>query len=90
MYFALSFLLASLAAVQALDNGLGTTTLLGFNSWNIFACNVNETVLMKTMVSIQPDLWPSGDTPCRYFAAPPCFRHTQDPPAVLLLLPSLV
>lgn len=78
----LSFL-ASLATVKALDNGLGTTTLLGFNSWNIFACNVNETVLMKTMVSIQPDLWPRGDTLL-------VSGKTRDPLTVLFLLPSLV
>ena len=43
-------LLASLAPpVHALDNGVGQTPILGFNSWNIFACNVNETVMMETM-----------------------------------------
>jgi alpha-galactosidase len=48
LVLALSFITFALA----LDNGLGRTPLLGFNSWNIFACSVNETVLMKTMVSL--------------------------------------
>lgn len=38
-----------LAGVLALDNGLGLTPILGFNSWNVFACGVNETVLRATM-----------------------------------------
>ena len=43
----------SIASTLSLDNGVGITPLLGFNSWNVFACNVNETVLMKTMVSLR-------------------------------------
>ena len=40
---------ALLSSALALDNGLGLTPLLGFNSWNVFACAVNETVLRATM-----------------------------------------
>ena len=36
-------------ASAGLDNGLGRTPLLGFNSWNVFACEVNETVMRDTM-----------------------------------------
>lgn len=37
------------AGTAGLDNGLGRTPLLGFNSWNVFACEVNETVMRDTM-----------------------------------------
>ena len=47
LVLALCFL--AIARVSALDNGLGRTPLLGFNSWNIYACDVNETVMMATM-----------------------------------------
>lgn len=42
-------LILAIAPARALDNGLGRTPLLGFNSWNFFACNVNETLMMATM-----------------------------------------
>jgi alpha-galactosidase len=47
----LVLVLLSLAPLIAhgLDNGLGRTPLLGFNSWNTFACSVNETLMMQTM-----------------------------------------
>uniref|UniRef100_A0A7I4BGN4 Alpha-galactosidase n=1 Tax=Physcomitrium patens TaxID=3218 RepID=A0A7I4BGN4_PHYPA len=31
-----------------LDNGLASTPPMGWNSWNHFACNVNETVIFET------------------------------------------
>jgi alpha-galactosidase len=40
-------MLLSLAA--ALDNGVGRRPTLGWNSWNIFACSVNETLMRDTM-----------------------------------------
>lgn len=30
---------------QALDNGLGLTPQMGWNSWNKFACNIEESKL---------------------------------------------
>lgn len=45
---AAAFALAALAiAVSAVDNGLGRTPPMGWNSWNQFQCNVNETVMME-------------------------------------------
>ena len=32
-----------------LDNGLGKTPPMGWNSWNKFACNLNETVIRQTV-----------------------------------------
>lgn len=43
---AVLFLLISLAC--ALDNGLGKTPPMGWNSWNRFGCNINETLIKQT------------------------------------------
>lgn len=32
----------------ALDNGLGLTPQMGWNSWNRFACNISEPLIRKT------------------------------------------
>jgi len=32
----------------ALDNGVGLTPQMGWNSWNKFACNINETLIKQT------------------------------------------
>ena len=48
----LALLLAALVLpprAAALDNGVGQRPTLGFNSWNIFACSVNETLMRDTM-----------------------------------------
>ena len=34
--------------VSALDNGLGRTPPMGWNSWNHFHCNINETLIRQT------------------------------------------
>ena len=41
-------LLLSLSSTRGLNNGF-TKPTLGFNSWNSFACNVNETLMRTTM-----------------------------------------
>lgn len=33
--------------VEALENGLGRTPLMGWNSWNTFACGANETLIKQ-------------------------------------------
>lgn len=33
----------------ALDNGLGLTPQMGWNSWNHFGCAINETLILQTM-----------------------------------------
>jgi len=43
------FLFQLVGLTEALDNGLGRVPLLGFNSWNVFACKVNETLMKMTM-----------------------------------------
>ena len=34
--------------VISLDNGLGKTPPMGWNSWNRFGCNINETLIRQT------------------------------------------
>jgi alpha-galactosidase len=34
-----------IASVAALNNGLGRTPAMGWNSWNLYGCNVNETIV---------------------------------------------
>ncbi|XP_038719895.1 alpha-galactosidase 3-like isoform X2 [Tripterygium wilfordii] len=34
--------------ILQLDNGLAQTPPMGWNSWNFFACNINETVIKET------------------------------------------
>jgi alpha-galactosidase len=45
-----SLILVLLCLVPALclDNGLGRTPPMGWNSWNHFACNINETIIRET------------------------------------------
>jgi alpha-galactosidase len=32
----------------AVDNGMGRTPPMGWNSWNRFGCNINETLIRQT------------------------------------------
>ena len=81
-------LVASFAAVAALDNGLGLTPQMGWNSWNKFGCDVNEDVIKQTADAIKAhgldklgyvyvnidDCWSSGrDSQDRLIADPKTF-----------------
>jgi len=45
-----SFLILSVATIVCgLDNGLGRTPQMGWNSWNKFACNINEKLIRETI-----------------------------------------
>lgn len=37
-----------LALAAALNNGVGKTPAMGWNSWNKFGCKINETLIKKT------------------------------------------
>jgi alpha-galactosidase len=37
-----------LQLVLAVDNGMGRTPPMGWNSWNRFGCNINETLIRQT------------------------------------------
>jgi alpha-galactosidase len=36
------------AAVLGLDNGVGLKPPMGWNSWNHFGCQINETIIKQT------------------------------------------
>ncbi|MCC3764494.1 RICIN domain-containing protein [Glycomyces sp. TRM65418] len=42
------FLLVSAPPAQALDNGLALTPQMGWNNWNTFGCDINETLVRQT------------------------------------------
>ena len=45
-------LLLSFSFAEALDNGLGLTPQMGWNSWNHFACNINEEIILDTIKAL--------------------------------------
>jgi alpha-galactosidase len=54
MAVSFSYLLCflSFSLVDALDNGLGLTPQMGWNSWNHFACNINEELISETIQAL--------------------------------------
>ncbi|PNH02182.1 putative alpha-galactosidase [Tetrabaena socialis] len=40
------------ATASALDNGVGKTPAMGWNSWNYFRCNINETIIKQVADAI--------------------------------------
>src|SRR3954449_656696 len=45
---ALTMALTPATQAQALDNGVGRTPPMGWNTWNTFGCNINETLIKQT------------------------------------------
>lgn len=45
---AILILLLCLLPALGLDNGLGRTPPMGWNSWNHFGCKINETIIKET------------------------------------------
>ena len=43
------FIFYILKLLNCLDNGLGKTPQMGWNSWNKFGCNINEKLIMETI-----------------------------------------
>jgi len=44
----IALILILILAVNSLDNGLGRTPPMGWNSWNHFGCKINETIVKQT------------------------------------------
>ena len=44
----ISAILLLASETLALDNGLGLTPQMGWNSWNKFGCNINENLIKQT------------------------------------------
>jgi alpha-galactosidase len=42
MHFTVSLLAATVPFAYALENGLGRVPQMGWNTWNKFACNIDE------------------------------------------------
>lgn len=40
-------LLSGTTTLSALDNGLGARSPMGWNSWNHFGCNINESLVLE-------------------------------------------
>jgi alpha-galactosidase len=38
----------NLSLIACLDNGLGLTPQMGWNSWNHFGCDISEQLIKKT------------------------------------------
>lgn len=47
-----SLLLISVSTVLCLDNGVGRKPAMGWNSWNKFGCDINETVIRNAAEQI--------------------------------------
>ena len=44
----IALVLALILTVNSLENGLGRTPPMGWNSWNHFGCKINETIVKQT------------------------------------------
>ena len=49
MYQKLLILSLLISSALSLDNGLGLTPQMGWNTWNKFACNINETLIYDSI-----------------------------------------
>ncbi|KAL0488769.1 alpha-galactosidase [Acrasis kona] len=59
----LNILLAALLVVgyvSAFDNGVARTPPMGWNSWNLFACNINEQLIIETIDAMSSKLLKYG------------------------------
>jgi len=71
------FIFASLLAiVVGLDNGLGKTPQMGWNSWNRFACSINEDLIKATALSIANG--PLKSAGYNYVNIDDCWAHSRD------------
>jgi len=41
-------ILSTASSVIALQNGVGKLPVMGYNAWNVFQCNVNESLIIQT------------------------------------------
>eukprot|EP01116_Phalansterium_solitarium_P001845 TRINITY_DN11668_c0_g1_i1.p1 TRINITY_DN11668_c0_g1~~TRINITY_DN11668_c0_g1_i1.p1 ORF type:complete len:377 (-),score=132.12 TRINITY_DN11668_c0_g1_i1:89-1219(-) len=74
MWSAVVFLLV--ATVAALDNGLGRRPQMGWNSWNHFACGINETLIRH----VADDMVGTGllDAGYEYVNMDDCWAYDRD------------
>ena len=46
------YIISVTASINALDNGLGLTPQMGWNSWNHFHCKIDEKIIRETIVAL--------------------------------------
>ncbi|CAB9519571.1 Probable alpha-galactosidase B [Seminavis robusta] len=75
-FLALFLHASTITTTFALDNGLGLTPVMGWNSWNKFACGINETLIH----SIADALVSTGlrDLGYHYLNLDDCWQLTRD------------
>src|SRR5260370_41574275 len=75
-------LLVSVPPGCALENGLARTPPMGWNSWNRFACNINEDLVK----SAADALVSSGlkDVGYEYVVIDDCWQVSRDPPGNII------
>ncbi|CAF1178666.1 unnamed protein product [Adineta steineri] len=77
MLFFFFILLSLFNSILSLDNGLGKTPQMGWNSWNHFGCNINETVIRQTADAlIATGLAKAG---YNYINVDDCWASSRDP-----------
>jgi len=72
----LTLLFAFICIVVALDNGLGRTPQMGWNSWNHFHCSINETLIRNTAYAIANS--PLKAAGYNYVNMDDCWAKTRD------------
>ncbi|CAF0788486.1 unnamed protein product [Rotaria sp. Silwood1] len=64
-------------SIYSLDNGLGKTPQMGWNSWNHFGCNINEAIIRSTADAlVSTGLAQAGYT---YVNIDDCWASSRDP-----------
>jgi alpha-galactosidase len=70
-------ILLLLFLTSALDNGLGKTPQMGWNSWNHYNCNINEAIIRKTAdLMVSTGLAAKG---YRYINIDDCWQGQRNP-----------
>ena len=76
MKMLLIILFLSLTFISSLDNGVGLTPPMGWNSWNKFGCSINEKLIMSTIDTlVSSGLAKAGYT---YVNIDDCWQKTRD------------
>ncbi len=72
---------------QALDNGVARTPPMGWNTWNTFGCNINETLIRQTADAIAGN--GMRDLGYQYVVVDDCwFNRTGTRPATCRVTPA--
>ncbi len=53
IFFLFILFVSYLHHIQSVNNGIGLKPAMGWNSWNKFACKINETIIKNTADKVQ-------------------------------------